>query len=80
MRNGDLEIIRRQTRTVERDLTADEEDEKGDEGPQDLLLEGDPALGRGDLRQDAHHRADELEETHHLGLHARAARTGWGGG
>jgi hypothetical protein len=53
-------------RTVEGDLTAHKEDEQGDKSPHDLLLEGDPALGRCDLREDAHYRADKLEETNHF--------------
>ena len=51
--------------TVEGDLTAHKEDEERDEGPEDLLLERDTAFGGCDLREDAHHWADKLEEANH---------------
>jgi hypothetical protein len=47
---------------VERYLGHDEKDEEGGRCPEGLVVEGDLPVGRGHLGEDAHERADELEE------------------
>lgn len=49
--------------TVKRDLCANEENKKSRCCPKNLVLESDLALRSSDLWEDAHERADELEES-----------------
>mmetsp|Transcript_1937 Transcript_1937/g.5612 ORF Transcript_1937/g.5612 Transcript_1937/m.5612 type:complete len:425 (-) Transcript_1937:27-1301(-) len=49
---------------VDGDLAAHQEDEQRDGRPQNLLAEGDLAVRAGDLREDAHDGADQMEESH----------------
>jgi len=51
--------------TVKWDLAAHQEDEQRDDRPENLLTEGNLAIGCGHLRQHAHHRTDELKEADH---------------
>lgn len=61
-----VEWIRRvgRTNTIERDLAANQEDEEGDNSPHDLLLEWDLGLRGRNLWEDAHHRTNQVKETH----------------